>query len=406
MLDDVFILRPEASRSVSWFRPSLVDGTPPKARAGHSANLIPSDSSHADHLQRVLIFGGGDGEEYLNDVHVLDVDEEKCTIRWRSVATLGVSPPPRSRHSAVLVGSQLFVLGGVGAGGSVFGDLFVLDLVSFSWSSAVAHGAHIPRWGHTAVALSLLSAQPSHIVVFGGNDGVSMVNSTWLLALATMEWAELPNLHCPSPRAGHTAAVVRLVLPSSETVPHLLVFGGGDGAKVFNDVCLLPLHQQPTAASWTRPHIKGIAPAARCAHTACNLQGRLYVFGGGDSSRRFKDIYVLDIASLMMSVLHVPPPQRGVPSPKPPVPTRHGTVDFFGWFHQHDLDSVASSFAEHGIDSLDLLRHLEPDHLDILIPHVGQQLAFVHAVRNMRKPQAQLSQLQSDMEALAQMLSS
>jgi hypothetical protein len=73
MLDDVFLLRAEASRSVSWFRPTLVDGTAPSARAGHSANIIPAHTSGSAPFQRVIIFGGGDGEHYLNDLHALDV---------------------------------------------------------------------------------------------------------------------------------------------------------------------------------------------------------------------------------------------------------------------------------------------------------------------------------------------
>jgi hypothetical protein len=36
-------------------------------------------------------------------------------------------------------------------------------------------------------------------------------------------------------------------------------------------------------------------PICRCAHSANVWQDRLFIFGGGDGSRRFKDLYVLDL---------------------------------------------------------------------------------------------------------------
>lgn len=42
----------------------------PSARAGHSANVISSGNSHGN---KVFVFGGGDGDDYLNDAHILDL---------------------------------------------------------------------------------------------------------------------------------------------------------------------------------------------------------------------------------------------------------------------------------------------------------------------------------------------
>jgi hypothetical protein len=50
---------------MTWSRP-ITTGPVPGIRAGQSMNIIGS---------KMLIFGGGDGQHYLNDLHVLDTGE-------------------------------------------------------------------------------------------------------------------------------------------------------------------------------------------------------------------------------------------------------------------------------------------------------------------------------------------
>lgn len=51
---------------MSWSK-AVTTGKPPSPRAGHTAVAIGSN---------VVVFGGGDGNRYLNDVHVLDTGKE------------------------------------------------------------------------------------------------------------------------------------------------------------------------------------------------------------------------------------------------------------------------------------------------------------------------------------------
>ena len=84
-----------------WSTPT-VKGTPPRARESHSATLVGSD--------KLVVFGGSaEGEgNYLNDIHILDVS----TMTWHSPIVQGEGPSRRDSHAASSVGHRLVVLGG------------------------------------------------------------------------------------------------------------------------------------------------------------------------------------------------------------------------------------------------------------------------------------------------------
>lgn len=69
----------------------------------HSADFIPS-------RKEIYLFRGGNGREYLNDLHAFHVE----TFTWRVVESRGEIPMRRANHSsAFLVGrEELFIFGG------------------------------------------------------------------------------------------------------------------------------------------------------------------------------------------------------------------------------------------------------------------------------------------------------
>jgi hypothetical protein len=127
-----------------------------------------------------------------------------------------------------------------------------------------------------------------------------MLNDLHALDTETFVWtsvlaAETP----PSPRAGHTMNVVGDLV---------MLFGGGDGEKVLNDLHFLESTPMgPTLYRWLHPPTVATAPTGRCAHTATagaeesaptERTTTVYVFGGGDGNRRFKDVYLLNPAQV------------------------------------------------------------------------------------------------------------
>jgi hypothetical protein len=47
--------------------------------------------------------------------------------------------------------------------------------------------------------------------------------------------------------------------------------------------------------TWSALPVTGRTPAARSRHTAAAVDGKIYVFGGGDDNRVYNDLYILDI---------------------------------------------------------------------------------------------------------------
>jgi hypothetical protein len=108
-----------------------------------------------------------------------------------------------------------------------------------------------------------------------------------------------------------------------------LMFGGGDGAKILNDLWALDSHSHSMFVSccfvclfqffgivdcfllsfsfsldWTKLNLPltNSTPSCRLAHTATVIDGKLVIFGGGDGARRFKDLFILD-ASIVLFLL-------------------------------------------------------------------------------------------------------
>ena len=56
----------------------------------------------------MIIFGGGDGKLWLNELFSLDLRNNE----WKKVVTHGNAPIGRLQHTTVLIGKKLFVFGG------------------------------------------------------------------------------------------------------------------------------------------------------------------------------------------------------------------------------------------------------------------------------------------------------
>lgn len=151
---DCHILQVHAgTRRLQWYQPA-VRGTPPGACNMHSADFCKQQRS-------VYVFRGGNGREYLNDLHALHVD----TLTWRRVETTGQVPQQRANHSSAMLEEtgELIIFGGWN-GSERLNDIHVLDTETSNWTCPRVGGVlpH-PRAGMTLTALR------GRLFLFGGS---------------------------------------------------------------------------------------------------------------------------------------------------------------------------------------------------------------------------------------------
>ena len=140
---------------MAWYE-APTEGAAPAPRSGHSACLVDN---------KLYIIGGWDAPECFNDVHVLDIGQ----MKWSKLDTSGSAPTPRTWLSAHAVADNKILLFGGYNGDASMNDLHVLDLTTNAWVNLddVLDVGLFARAGHT------MTATGDRLVIFGGgnNDG-------------------------------------------------------------------------------------------------------------------------------------------------------------------------------------------------------------------------------------------
>jgi len=172
----------------------------------------------------VVIFGGGTGSgDCLNDVLSFSV----CTRQWTRHECAGASPSPRDDHVACRVAGSMYVFGGCTAMGLAFTDLWEYALDTRVWTQVVsARGSPpSPRVGHSLIPLG------NRLMLFGGRY-LNELDSVHCFDLQRRRWSDLAvSGEHPRVRINYAA------IPCGDGV---LVYGGlGTGGLCLNDTFLL-----------------------------------------------------------------------------------------------------------------------------------------------------------------------
>lgn len=233
--------------------------------------------------KKLVVFGGGDGPAYYNDVYVLDT----VNFRWSKPKVGGDRQPSKRRaHTACLYRNGIYIFGG-GDGVRALNDVWRLDVADtnkMSWklisapSSSVVEDKSKPkaRGYHTANMVG------SKLIIFGGSDGGECFRDVWVFDVETLQFS---HVHIPLsyPRLSHTATIVG---------SYLFVIGGHDGVEYSNEVLLLNL----VTMVWDKRKIYGEPPRPRGYHGTVLHDSRLVVVGGFDGGEVFGDVQVLELA--------------------------------------------------------------------------------------------------------------
>lgn len=296
---------------------------------------------------RVLLFGGRRAGVALDDTWALDL----TTLTWTPLGD-GAVPRPPARFSMVAgldqAGDRLLITTGQATDGSVFNDLWALNLSTDEWEElAVAGEAPPARYG--AAGGVYWEGEQRQLYLTHG-FATTRFNDTWVLDVQTLTWQNVtPEGAIPLNRCLHGAALRlhgSLVLfggcssgfgpcpqgdtwqfdpvvggwelmspeagPPARQFPQLvtladrdelLLFGGlGEGDMLLNDTWIL----EPVHSEWRKVEPGGTLPSARDGHSLVSayrvdsdpatLDGTVVLlFGGTQAGAESNDLWMLTV---------------------------------------------------------------------------------------------------------------
>lgn len=185
--------------------------------------------------------------------------------------------PRRVNHAACVVDTCIYSFGGYRTGDSYRSkftpiDVYVFNTHTLQWKKIPTPDPsgpdfeHVPfmRYGHTVVAFQ------GRIYLFGGRNDLAPCNDLFCFDVSTWRWSR-PKVTGPLPerRDGHTACVIH---------GFMYVFGGFEEAydRMDNSVYTLNLRTM----EWKHQSCEGPTPYARDFHTATVFGDRMVIFGG------------------------------------------------------------------------------------------------------------------------------
>ena len=183
--------------------------------------------------RRELIYFGGHlaypGGQCNNDTHTFNVDS--CT--WKKLEMDGEQPQPRSRHSAVLLGSRMYVFGGSNNARNCFNDLWIAHFASKlrpAWSKPRVSGL-LPS-SRAEASLKFLHGR---FVLFGGYDGVNVLRDLHIFCLRNLEWKD----------SSHSEVDIRGVEPVQAIAHQAVATSNGVLIFTLSRICLLSCDPAP-----------------------------------------------------------------------------------------------------------------------------------------------------------------
>lgn len=258
-----------------------VTGRQPKARYEHAAAVVQ---------EKMYVFGGNHNGRYLNDMQVLDLK----SLTWSKVDTKMASDSsqellsPCAGHSLIQWGNKILAVAGHTKDPSDIVTVRSFDTESCTWCVLKSYGkSPIARGGQSVTLVG------SSLIMFGGEDSRrTLLNDLNILDLETMTWDAVEAVGTPpTPRSDHTATV--------HANRYLLIFGGGSHSTCFNCLHVLDLQSM----EWSRPKMQGTLPTPRAGHAGVSIGENWYIVGGGDNKSGVSETMVLNMSTLVWSVV-------------------------------------------------------------------------------------------------------
>eukprot|EP00753_Platysulcus_tardus_P015731 PLAT5256.1.p1 GENE.PLAT5256.1~~PLAT5256.1.p1 ORF type:complete len:1426 (+),score=625.87 PLAT5256.1:99-4280(+) len=170
-------------------------------------------------------------------------DGSQPSQSWEELAIAGFTPPPRTAHSAAVVGDDMFIWGGLGP--ALLNDGWRLNLPSLTWTPLQpVGGAQSPF----ARGRTLLPTPWKTVALAGTYSDARLTDTVWQYDSALQQWSQLmtqadANGSGDLPPSRAWASVVLIGLDELPVAPRLLLFGGERDGELLNDLWQLDLEQ-------------------------------------------------------------------------------------------------------------------------------------------------------------------
>lgn len=275
----------EDGPTFKWIKVAHTTGPTPKPRHGHRAVGIKD---------LMIVFGGGN-EGIVDELHVLNT----CTNQWFMPEVKGDVPPGCAAYGFACDGTRLLVFGGMIEYGRYSNDLYELQSANWEWRHVRPKAPKndvppCPRLGHSFTMIG------SQVFLFGGlaNDSDDpkdniprYLNDLYILdtrpGQPVMQWEKPISFGTPpSPRESHTAVAFIPKSSSSSsnngctngtgvTGAKLIIYGGMAGCRL-DDLHVLDI----STMTWSSPKLSGPPPLPRSLHSATLIGSKMFIFGG------------------------------------------------------------------------------------------------------------------------------
>jgi len=219
-------------------------------------------------------------------------------LSWSENIKNGPAPSKRFKHTSTAVGKYLVIIGGQETDVKRFNDILYFDTETNTFTQPIVRGDKVPNFSrHTAVLVG------SKIYIYGGFDGFGTNFDLNIFDPYSRTWTNVPNTvvrgQIPSSRTNHAAVSVG---------NKMYMFGGNNNNaagvyQVLDDLCVL----NTDTLTWSKPKTTGERPTARSGHTLTAIGKNLYLFGGGVWNEeegwvhKYNDLYVLNTETMIWS---------------------------------------------------------------------------------------------------------
>ncbi|XP_025765241.1 rab9 effector protein with kelch motifs [Oreochromis niloticus] len=248
-------------------------GDVPSAREGHTLCVVKGS---------LYLFGGAsspDATECLPGVYSFDI----VTLTWECLAVGGVALRAL-RHCSAAAGENIYVYGGA-VEGNPSDDLMVFNTVSLTWTPVRTSGSLPPAlWGQSCALVG------DQVFMFGGyGAGGDFCKDLYVLNTENLQWQKMEvKGESPAACSGQTL--------TAHHDKDIYLFGGKSTNEDGTVTSSSEIHKLSIAKTkWKVPLYVGIPPTRRHGHTTFILHSHLYVFGGKNEEQNFNDLKVMKL---------------------------------------------------------------------------------------------------------------